>query len=182
MKWVLRTMGMSIGIFLVAGCCLKFSDQVANTRYHVGDTISTQLSSTGINGGVVNVKVEKFQWGNGNWTTSGSARVDTRNYAAGGGNEINTNNTNLHFLFNYPVKKITLKFADFGGNSNIRINNTFKNIGRMINLNNTVIDGVSIDIIAAHQGNNYVGTMTLEGDIKDFAIGGQELWLDDVCR
>jgi len=130
----------------------------------------------------VNVKVEKFQWANGNWTTSGYAKVDIRNYAGGDGNDINSNNANLHFLFDYPVKKITLKFADFGGNSNIRINNTFKNIRRMIDLNNTVIDGVSINIVATHQGNNFVGMITFEGEIHDFAIGGQELWLDDVCR
>jgi hypothetical protein len=129
----------------------------------------------------INIDVAEFQRGNGTWTSAGFAKISTQNYARGSGYEINCNNTNLHFQLAFPVEEITLNFGELGGNINIQINGSFKNIPDLIDINNTSISGVNITVNAIQEGNNWYGTLILQGVISDFAIGGQELWLDDVC-
>lgn len=166
---------MAIIVFLafISGCCLRLNDLSAGTSYPVGASIATSNKS---------IIVEKFQWGNGNWTANGEAVVDDRNYPQGSGCNLNARNVNLNFQLDYPLQKLTLKFADLGGNSNIRVNNDFKNVSRMINLNGTSVGGVGVAIDAVQQGNNWYGQIKLNGTINDFAIGGQELWIDDICK
>jgi hypothetical protein len=159
-------------IIFLSGCCVKFSNLTPGDTYNVGDTITTSQAD---------IIVEQFQWSNGNWTTSGSAKVDDRNYGQGSGNDLNANNVNLSFQFDYPLDKITLKFGELGGNNNIRVNGAFQNVPNLIDLNGNSISGVQITVSASQQGNNWYGTMELNGVIDEFAIGGQELWLDDVC-
>ena len=158
--------------FISGCCCVRFEDQSPGTRYNVGDTITTSGKD---------ILVERFQYGDGVWTTSGTAEVDTRSYAHGSGNDLNARNVNLHFKFDYPIDKITFKFGELGGNNNIKVNGDFQNVRDLISLNGTTIAGVQVAVDASQQGNNWYGKMTLEGDITDFSIGGQELWLDDVC-
>ena len=67
-------------VAFLSGCCLRYSDLTPGATYNVGDMITT--SGT-------NIMVEQFQWANGNWTSSGSAKVDTRNYAQGSGKDLN---------------------------------------------------------------------------------------------
>ena len=66
----------AVGVMLISGCCLRFSDQASNAQFNVGDTITTSRT---------NIAHEQFQYGNGNWTSSGSAIVDTRQYSHGSG-------------------------------------------------------------------------------------------------
>lgn len=171
MKLKISLLSIIASIF-ISGCCLNFSDQVTGTTYQVGDVITTSGKD---------IEVKQFQWGNGNWTSSGSAYIDNRNYSRGSGNDIHANNVNLHFLFDYPVTKITLMFGELGGNINFEVNNNFQNVSDLITLDGTTINGVAVKVNAIQDGNNWYGKITLEGDINNFAIGGQELWLDNVC-
>ena len=159
-------------VVFLSGCCLRFSDLTPGATYDVGDTITTSGTD---------IVVEQFQWANGNWTSSGLAKVDTRNYAHGSGNDLNANNVNLHFRFDYPIDKITFKFGELGGNNNIKVNGDFENVHDLVGSNGTTIGGVQATVDAYQQGNNWFGKMILDGSISDFSIGGQELWLDDVC-
>lgn len=159
-------------IMLISGCCAKFNDVADGTRYNVGQTFTSSN---------IDVKVEQFQWGNGNWTSQGYVEGDATNYAMGTGNAIRCNNANLNFQFSYPVNKIHLKFADLGGNSNISVNGDFRNIARIQLLNGQVIGSATVSVSAVQQGNNWIGSMDVVGNITSFSIGGQELWLDDVC-
>jgi hypothetical protein len=93
--------GMLIG---TAGCCLRFSDLPAGASYAVGDTITTSRTQ---------IAVEKFEYGNGQWTENGRAQVDTRGYAKGSGQDLNARNVNLRFAFRHPLKSITLKSASW---------------------------------------------------------------------
>ena len=172
MRGMIKFMFAIVLVAFISGCCLRYSDLTPGTTYNVGDTITT--SGT-------NIVVERFQWANGNWTSSGSAKVDTRNYAQGSGKVLSANNVNLNFQFNYPIDKITFKFGELGGNNNIRVNSDFQNLQNLVNLNGTTIGGVQVTVNANQQGNNWYGKMILDGNISDFSIGGQELWLDDVC-
>jgi hypothetical protein len=165
--------GLAVGLLMViAGCCLKFSNLPAGATYKVGDSITTSGTS---------ISVEKFQWSGGDWTEDGSARIDTRGYAKGSGQDLNARNVNLRFRFDYPLKRITLKFGELGGNNNIRVNEEFKNAANLAELNGSTLGGVTATITGGQQGNNWYGTLQLNGKIDGFSIGGQELWLDDVC-
>jgi len=159
--------------FIPGCCCLRFSDLTPGATYNVGDMITTSGTD---------IAVEQFQWGDGNWTSSGSAKVDTRNYSKGSGNDLTPGNVNLRFLFDYPVDKITLKFGDLGGNSNIKVNDDFRNVPDLVSLNGTMLGGVQVTMNAVQQGSNWYGKMTLDGNINNFSIGGQELYIDDVCH
>ena len=163
---------VTTAIVFLSGCCVKFSNLTSGDTHSVGDTITTSQAD---------IIVEQFQWSNGTWTTTGHAKVDDRNYGQGSGNDLNANNVNLNFQFDYPVDKITLKFGELGGNNNIRVNGGFQNVPNLVALNGNSINGVQITVNANQQGNNWYGTMELDGTINEFAIGGQELWLDDVC-
>jgi hypothetical protein len=40
---------------------------------------------------------------------------------------------------------------------------------------------VNVTVNASQQGSNWYGIFILDGNIKEFSIGGQELWLDEIC-
>ncbi|UCF05885.1 MAG: hypothetical protein JSV33_02280, partial [bacterium] len=129
-----------LGIVLVtflSGCCIKFSDVEADATYNVGDTITTSGTD---------ILVERFQYGDNEWTDGGSARVGTQRLARGSGHDLNPGNVNLHFQFDYPLDKITLKFGELGGNINIKVNDNFQNVRDLISLNGTTIGGVQVTV------------------------------------
>ena len=157
----------AVGI-LLPGCCLKFNDLPPGTNYNVGSTISTGSKA---------VKVEEFQQGN----TTGHATVDSSIRAGGSGYELRANNVNFNFQLNYPLSKLTFKFADFGGNENIQVNNDFRNVQNFLGLNNTTIGGVQVTVTAVQQVGSIRGEVVLQGPISGFSVGGQEFWIDEVC-
>jgi hypothetical protein len=159
------------GIFL-SGCCLKFNDLAPGTTYNVGSTITT---------GGKTVKVEQFQWGNGTWASTGHAKVDSSNFAGGSDYELRANNINFNFELDYPLSKLTFKFGDFGGNENIKVNNDFRNVQNFLGLNNTTIGGVQVTVTAVQQVGSIRGEVVLQGSISGFSVGGQELWIDEIC-
>jgi hypothetical protein len=158
-------------IFL-SGCCLKFNDLAPGTSYTVGSTITT---------GGKTITVEQFQWSNGTWSSAGHAKVDSSNFAGGSGYELRANNVNFNFQLDYPLSKLTFKFADFGGNENIKVNNDFRNVPNFLGLNNTTIGGVQVTVTAVQQVGSIRGEVVLQGPISGFTVGGQEFWIDEVC-
>jgi hypothetical protein len=159
-------------VVFFTGCCLKLNDLTPGATYNVGSTITTSGTA---------IQVEQFQWANGTWTSTGYARADASNFAGGSGNELRTNNANLNFQLSYPLQKLTFKFADLGGNENIKVNNDFRNVQNLIGLNNTTIGGVQATVTAVQRPNGWFGDMVLEGPITGFTIGGQEFWIDEIC-
>jgi hypothetical protein len=165
------SMVAAVAIFL-SGCCLKFNDLAPDTTYNVGSTIAT---------GGKTVKVEQFQWANGTWSSTGHAKVDSVGYAGGSGSELRANNVNFNFQLDYPLSKLTFKFADYGGNENIKVNNDFRNVSNFLGLNNTTIGGVNVTVTAVQNVSSIRGEMVLQGPINGFTVGGQEFWIDEVC-
>merc|ERR1712185_652364 len=47
--------------------------------------------------------------------------------------------------------------------------------------NGAVIGGVQVQVTGANVGYAFEGTLTLIGDVDKLSIGGQELWLDNLC-
>jgi hypothetical protein len=128
----------------------------------------------------VEITVRAFQWGNGEWTTEGYTQVDDQGLAGGSGQDMWINNVNLDFDFCCVLAKgLTLKFGEYGGNLNMEINGVFENFADFADIDGSNIGGVTV-IVTDGLGND-TGMLTLEGEIWSFAIGGQELWIDDVC-
>ena len=159
-------------MFLGNGCCVRFTDLSSGTEYPVGDTINTAGTL---------IEVTRFQYGGGGWTNSGKAKVDHRLYAQGSGLDLNARNVNLSFRFDYPLGEIKLKYGELGGNNNIEINGAFRNVADLIELDGISLGGVQIVVNATQQQQNWYGYIILSGTINSFSIGGQELWVDDIC-
>ena len=147
--------------------CLHFEDKNVGDLFDVGNAFTT---------GEVEIRVEQ-----GTWSSSGRLRIDNRGYARGSGRDLNLGNANAHFMLPYPVTSIELVFGELGGDNKISINGTLQEPRDLVELNGTVIDGVSVFVFAVPEGNNWHGTVVLQGAIQDFALGGQELWIDEVC-
>ena len=150
--------------------CVDFEDLTPGNTYVVGDMF--------VDSGIV-VNVEPFVWSNGTVFPGGIATVDNAGLAGGSGLDINTNNVNLAFQFQYPLKGLSFDFGEYGGNINIEVNGDFQNINNFANIDGLVVGGVSVVVING-LGNDR-GKVFLFGPVSSFAVGGQELWLDNIC-
>jgi len=146
-----------------------FEDLTLGTTYHVWDTFTTSGTP---------ITVKPFQWGNGTWYNGGHTTVGNAGRAGGSGNELNLNNVNLEFGLSMPLTGLSLLFSEYGGNLNIEINGNFRNFNNFENINGLTIGGVHVTVINGF--GNDMGSLQLTGTISQFAIGGQELWIDDV--
>ncbi|MBV7332116.1 hypothetical protein KFU94_28575 [Chloroflexi bacterium TSY] len=150
--------------------CLEFETLPPGAQYPCGSSF-TEANVT--------VVAEPFQWEGGQWTTSGHAEVASLGAAGGSGQELVVNNVTLGFYFGGPVNNLELRFGEFGGNLNVRINGVFQNINNFIDIDGTTIGGV---YVASHNGyGNDQGLLRLTGPLHSFAVGGQELVIDAVC-
>jgi len=150
-------------------CCVEFEEQQVGTQYVVGDT----FTDSG-----VSITVEPFTWSNGTSTSSGVATIDSGGQAGGSGNDVNTNNVNLSFDLPGAPTGLTMRFGEYGGNLNLRINGDFRNFEDFADIDGATIGGVQV---AVAQLTPQRGVLVLAGAINDFAVGGQELWIDDIC-
>ncbi len=147
--------------------CVAWTGQTTGTRHSIPGPIVDNN---------VTVILDKFYWSNGDSTTGGFAEVQNSQLAGGSGLDVFCNNINLNFQFVYPCNRITFKFADYGGNENLRVNGQLANVSQILQLHGTTLGGVSISVVGSQPG-----TITLEGTINSFKVGGQEFLIDDIC-
>jgi hypothetical protein len=150
--------------------CVDFENLAAGTTFTVGNTF---------NASGYPVEVKQFQWANGVWTSSGYAQIQGGGNAGASGNEVMANNVNLAFDFLGTITDLTVRFGEYGGNLNIEINGDFRNFANFADIHGTTIGGVGVSVVNGH-GNDQ-GVLSFSGSIDSFAVGGQELWLDDLC-
>ncbi len=151
--------------------CIDFEQQTLATVYNVSDVFTDEG---------VQISLRQFDWGNNNWTTGGHATIENSLYAGYTGQEIGVNNINLEFDFGGTLNGLSLYFGEYGGNLNIRVNGVFQNFDNFATINGTTIGGATVAVI---NGNgNDKGFLELSGTIDSFEIGGQELWIDHVCK
>jgi subtilisin len=91
------------------------------------------------------------------------------------------NNINSDFAFDFPPEGITLTYFDQGGTENLEVNGDLQVVGALSELNDTTLGGVNLSVTSATVGSGIIGGLKLEGPITQFAIGGQELILDNIC-
>ncbi|MFV1969248.1 MAG: PEP-CTERM sorting domain-containing protein [Pirellulaceae bacterium] len=157
----------------VAAGTLDFEDLTLGQVYDL-DAGTPANPDTFVTGGVT-VTLGEFFWLPSGSTTSGSAEVQNGGIAGGAGNEIGINNVNLDFDFGMPLSALSLKFGELGGNVNFNVNGDFFNV-EDFQMMPASVGGVAVNVSAG----NTPGTMDLTGMINSFAIGGQELWIDDL--
>jgi hypothetical protein len=152
------------------GSCVDFEGLNPGNSYVVGQAF--------VDSAVV-VFVHPFEFSSGTIFSDGHARVDNQNLAGGSGLDVNANNVNLRFEFAAPLAGLRFRFGEYGGNLNIRINGDFRNVANFIDINGLTIGGVAVSVVNG-LGND-AGWVRLSGPIYGFSVGGQELWLDDLC-
>ena len=153
---------------------LNFEDLPAGAMFVAGATLTT----VGTDGVPMAASVMPFVLQNGNMV-NGFARIDGQGIAGGGGKDIQLNNVNLNFNFAPPLGSLELNFADLGGSINLSINGTFRFLQDLQAASGQTIGGVMVEVELQPDGK---GILRLTGTINSFAIGGQELWIDRLCK
>jgi hypothetical protein len=158
--------------------CVDFEDLTVGTTYQVPATFADSGAM---------VWVLPFQWSNMNWTSIGRADAVKVGLAGGSGNEMFLNNVNLGLDIG-ALECVNLKFRDRGGNVNLIMNDK---VGNSNDFQNTNLGGVTVSADTHYEHGDLVGTLKLSGKFAkfnfqekqwiSFAIGGQELSIDDVC-
>ena len=103
----------------------------------------------------------------------------------GTGQSLRAGNISFEFDFTnvgFNVEQVQFYFADFGGHENFSINGQPVpiNAGELISVPSN-IGGVDVDVPYDESPGNKKGIVTLTGSIEKFRIGGQELWIDNIC-
>ncbi len=122
-----------------------------------------------------------------NFTNGGGAfnlaSIDSAPVRFGSGQSIRPNNINLEFDFSglgFPTSQVQFEFLDLGGFENIAVNGSPVFAGELAAAPNP-IGGISYNIVKTPVSGGSTGVVTLSGAVKLLRIGGQELWIDNVC-
>ena len=158
--------------------CYEFEDQDAKLVLRVGDT-TPATSSTGNS---VTVLGEPFTWSNRQVTQEGSAAIRTTGQAGHTGNEFVVNNILLKFIptdSSFP-NGVSILFGEYGGNVNLEVNGELANVSNFSELSGTSLGGAQI-LVTGGTGQG-LGELHIIGELKEFGIGGQELFIDHLCQ
>ena len=151
--------------------CVDFEDLALGATFVVGDVFSS---------GGVDIQVTEFTYDTGTTTSTGDTEVAGGGDAGGLGQDLLVNNVLVRFGFpSTPLDGLSFRFGEYGGNLNIRVNSDFVNFENFSEIDGAVIGGVTVSVVGGTGGDT--GVATLIGSISDFAVGGQELFIDDLC-
>lgn len=157
--------------------CVGFEDLTLGTTFVVGNELRDSTAT---------MRVLPFQWTSQVWTSKGSLFVVDQPLAGNDGVSVLCNNVNLGFNVG-GAECVTLRFHDWGGNVNLVVNGA---VGNWDNFTSQQLGGIDIVVRQPVPGTNR-GELILRGRFEpflfrrmakiSFAIGGQELVIDDVC-
>lgn len=154
--------------------CIGFSNLEEGYEYNLG--YSPFYEETG-----VSLSLDSFLYLDGGQALfgveAGSSFFNNEDWG-GEGIRLLVSNTNVVFDFaDYPygVDFLCLRFFDGGGQVNIRINGVWRVFEDFPNGGFSFGDGVFVDV------GNSVLCVNSEAPITDFAIGGQEFVIDNIC-
>jgi hypothetical protein len=144
----------------------------------VGDTYFMGMSL--VSDGVA-VSFDCFEWTPpAGSTCNGEAVVDDRTLACGFNYDLNLNNINAVMDFagsTGPQTDLRVLYGEYGGNINLAVNGDFANAENFIDLDGTILGGVTIKVYPNGPGEP-CGVILFAGVTEKLAIGGQELWID----
>jgi hypothetical protein len=164
------TTGSTTTTLIPDDACVDFEDLASGASFGTGEVFIT---------GGVDVEVSSFEFSDETVFNGGEVGV-TEGYAGGTGNELFTGSTLLRFGFpSAPLEGLSVDFGAHGGNLNIEVNGDFRNFGSFDEIDRTIIGGVLVSVFYSESGS--VGSLVLTGIIHEFAIGGQEFAIDNLC-
>jgi hypothetical protein len=153
--------------------CVGFDSLAANTSYAPGDIIVD---------GPVTLYVQSFVSPSGIFSNYARVRPSAR--AGGSGQEIEVNNVLLELQLNDALRGITLRFGEYGGSVNLSVNGVLFVVRNFDILNGTIL-GIQFSAVGPGASGQGTGDLKLRARrpnaIKQFSIGGQELFIDDLC-
>lgn len=120
-------------------------------------------------------------------TAFNKAYIDFAPVGFSPGQSIRTNNINLLFDFTalgFKPSKVTLSYLDLGGYENLAVNGSLPVYVGELTSAPAVIAGVSVAVSQTPVPppmSGKMGMAVLKGTVKSLMIGGQELWIDNVC-
>lgn len=92
---------------------------------------------------------------------------------------------NINTLFSPAVlgcvERVTFDFVDLGGIENLQVNGAGMFVGELAAAPFNIAPGVTCTVTTAPVGGGITGTVELVGQVDRVEVGGQELWIDDVC-
>lgn len=134
--------------------------------------------------GGVDVYVDKFQFVGGG-TAFNVAEIAVCPVAMGFNQSARPNNIALDFDFlslGVAVKQVRFKFADLGGLENLGVNGQLY-VGD-IGSAPAVLGGARVTVSStplSPPSRGKTGLVTVSGTVKSLRVGGQELWIDQMC-
>lgn len=169
---------LAVSLIILSGIIYVADAESANIDFEdIAPGASYSTGAIFISSGIA-ITCKDFQWSNGTWTSGGRATAGNNLMAGGSGIEMGPGNINMDFNFGTELSSLSLRFGEYGGNINIEINGTLKNTLNFSDINGLMIGNVQVKVVNGF-GNNK-GILELTGAISQFAIGGQELWIDDI--
>jgi hypothetical protein len=150
--------------------CIEFEDIPLGSSF-------TPVVSFPSNGSVV--LIEAFTM-SGGFIGTGPAGIENTGLAGHSGNELRVSNVMASFDFGFsPLEALSLAFGEYGGELYLEINGDGQYADLMSEYDGITLGGVNV-MVAGGLGND-TGLLAVEGDIQDFMLAGQELWVDHVC-
>lgn len=80
-----------------------------------------------------------------------------------------------------PVIEVTFEYIDAGGMENLQVNGATLHIGDLHTFPANVAPGVTMSVVTTPIAAGLYGEVTLTGDVQQLLLGGQELWVDNIC-
>ncbi len=152
--------------------------QYGNPAGHTSGTV-VLLAANG-----TEMSVHNFRWAGGGGTFS-SGRIEMPPVPFGSGQTLRSNNLNFEFNFTnigFTVSKVTFDYLDMGGFENLSVNGQPVPVyAGELTSTPTPIGGATVAVTSSPVPGGKLGTVTLTGSIQKIRVGGQELWLDNVC-
>lgn len=111
------------------------------------------------------------------------ASIDVAPVAFGSNQSLRLNNINVEFDFSgvgFAVREVTFEFLDLGGHENLSVNGSPMFAGELSAIGSP-IDGVSAAVTTTPVSGGISGRVVLSGAVETVRVGGQELWIDNVC-
>lgn len=147
--------------------CVDFDELDTRTQYRVGDRFRDSGATA---------TIRAFLPARDPAVTSGFARGDDRQRAGGSGHDLAFNNVTAAFTVPRPLSNPTLRYGHFGGSVSLEINGEAVYAKGFAELDGRRIGGVRLAV-----GEGQVGLLRFTGTVRTLAVGGQELWMDDLC-
>jgi len=161
--------------------CIDFEPPfVLNTRYGAPAGHSSGDVVFVIQG--VQASVHDFQFAAGGGTFN-EAFIDVAPAPLGFGQSLRINNIDMEFdyaaLPALPTE-VRFDFFDSGGSENLSVNGSPVFAGELTAAPSPV-GGVNVSVTSTPAPGGIRGMVILSGPVQRFRVGGQELWIDNVC-